>query len=261
MGIHATAVVDATARLGAVHIGPFAVIGANVELADGVEVGAHAVIVGPTQVGARTRIHEHAVMGGEPQDLKHDRNAATRLVIGEDCVIREFVTVHRGSSLGRGITTLGDRCYLMANSHVAHDCQVGHDVMFANSVALGGHVTVGDGAVFGGLAAVHQHARVGRLAMLGGGAMCAQDVPPFTLAQGDRARLYGLNVIGMKRRGLEGDVMTALKEAWRTLFASELPRRTAAEDVASRLGHVAEVAELLTFVATSERGLCRTAAT
>lgn len=261
MAIHATAVVDATARLGDVDVGPFAVIGAGVALADGVTVGAHVVVMGRTTVGARSAIHAHAVVGGEPQDTKHDPRADTTLTLGEDCVVREFVTLHRGSSHGTGATRIGDRCYLMANSHVAHDCIVGNDVMFANSVALGGHVSVGDGAVLGGLAAVHQHARIGRLAMLGGGAMCAQDVPPFTLAQGDRARLYGLNVIGMRRSGLDGDVMTALKEAWRTLFAADLPRRTAAEDVATRLGHVAEVRELLAFVASSTRGLCRTAAT
>jgi UDP-N-acetylglucosamine acyltransferase len=261
MGIHPTAVIDAGARLGNVDVGPYAVIGAGVELADGVEVGSHALLQGRTVVGARTRIHAHVVLGGDPQDTKHDRAAPTRLVVGADCVIREFVTMHRGSSQGEGITRVGDRSYFMANSHVAHDCTVGYDVMFANSVALGGHVVVGDGAVLGGLAAVHQHARIGRLAMLGGGAMCAQDVPPFTLAQGDRARLYGLNVIGMKRAGLDGTRTAALKEAWRTLFAADLPRRTAAEDVATRLGHVAEVEELLAFVASSTRGLCRTAAT
>jgi UDP-N-acetylglucosamine acyltransferase len=172
-------------------------------------------------------------------------------------VFREFTTAHRGTSGGRRATVVGDRNYFMANSHVAHDCVVGNDTMFANSAAIAGHVEVGDGAVLGGLCAVHQHARVGRLAMIGGGAMCAQDVPPFRLAQGDRARLFGVNIIGLRRGGLGDDAIATLKEAWRLLFSSDLPWKTAIARVDEGHGSVPEVAELLGFLRSSTRGVCR----
>ena len=255
--IHPTAIVDPTAELGAVTVGPYAVIGAGVILEDGVTVGPHAVIEGSTRIGARTVVHAHAVLGGPPQDTKHDPRAPTTLVIGPDNVFREFTSAHRGSSGGAGTTEIGSGNYFMANSHVAHDCRIGDGVMFANSAAVAGHVVVGDGAVLGGLCAVHQHSRVGRLAMLGGGAMCAQDVPPFTIAQGDRARLFGLNIIGLRRAGVGAEVVAALKEAFRDLFVSDSPRKLALTDVEQALGHFAEVQELLAFVRSSDRGVCR----
>jgi len=257
MSIHATAHVDEAAELGDVQIGPFAVIGAGVSLADGVVVGPHAVVHGNTRVGPRTRIDAHAVLGGDPQDRKHDRSVETRLEIGADNVFREFATAHRGSSVGTGLTRIGDGNYFMASSHVAHDCQVGSGCMFANSAAIAGHVQVGDGAILGGLSAVHQYSRIGRLAMVGGGAMCAQDVPPFSIAQGDRARLYGLNITGLRRGGVDAETVSVLKDAWRMLFVSDLPRRTAMSRVKERHGEVEVVADLLAFLASSERGVCR----
>jgi len=257
MSVHKTASVDKAAELGDVQIGPFAVIGAGVKLADGVVVGAHAVVHGNTTIGARTRIDAHAVLGGNPQDRKHDLDADTRLEVGADNVFREFSTAHRGSSVGTGLTRIGDGNYFMASSHVAHDCAVGSGCMFANSAAIAGHVQVGDGAILGGLSAVHQYSRIGRLSMVGGGAMCAQDVPPFSIAQGDRARLYGLNITGLRRGGVDSDIIAVLKDAWRTLFVSELPRRTTISRVREQYGQIDEVVELLTFLQTSERGVCR----
>jgi UDP-N-acetylglucosamine acyltransferase len=259
MPIHPTAVVDASAVVGDVELGPFAVVGAGVTLRDGVVLGPHAVVLGPAEIGRRTRVEAHAVLGGSPQDLKHDARAPTRLVVGADNVFREFSTAHRGSSGGRGITLIGDGNYFMANSHVAHDCIVASNCMFANSAAIAGHVEVQDGSVLGGLCAVHQYARIGRLAMLGGGAMCAQDVPPFSIAQGDRARLYGLNIIGLKRAGFSSETVAALKEAFRTLFVSDLPRRTAISQVQEQMGSIPEVAELVMFLESSARGVCRAA--
>jgi UDP-N-acetylglucosamine acyltransferase len=259
MGVHKTAVVDTKAELGDVDIGPYAVIGANVVLHDGVVVGPHAVVLGPTVVGARTKIHAHVVLGGEPQDLKHD-GSPTRLVIGTDNVFREFFTAHRGTSGGRGITRIGDRNFFMCNSHVAHDCIVGNGATFANSAAIGGHCEVGDGAVLGGLSGVHQHGRIGRLAMVGGGAVCTQDVPPFTLAQGDRARLFGLNVVGLKRAGIAPSAVAALKSSWRTLFVGGTTVRTGMGTVREAHGTVPEVAELLAFLDSTTRGVCRAAA-
>lgn len=255
--IHATAVVDPGAVLGDVEIGPFAVVGPRVKLSDGVVLGPHAVVTGPTIVGPRTVVGAHAVLGGDPQDRKHDRAVETWLKVGSDNVFREFTTAHRGSSDGRKETVIGDRNWFMANSHVAHDCLVGCDTTFANSAAIAGHVEVHDGAVLGGLSAVHQHCRVGRLAMVGGGAMCAQDVPPFTLAQGDRARLYGVNIIGVRRAGLGDETIHALKEAFRLLFTGDVPRKTAIGRVEEAHGAVAEVAELLAFLRESARGVCR----
>ena len=257
MGIHRTAVIEEGAELGDVEVGPFAVIGAGAVLKDGVRVGAHAVIEGPTVIGAGTEVGSHAVLGGLPQDRKHDRSAPTRLVIGEGNVFREFTSAHRGSSEGRGETTIGDGNYFMANSHVAHDCVVGSGTMFANSAAVGGHVSVGDGVVLGGLAAVHQHCRVGRLAMIGGGAMCAQDVPPFAVAQGDRARLRGTNITGLTRAGVSAAAISAIKYAVRVLFVDDLPRNLALSKVRERHGDVPEVAELLAFLEASDRGVVR----
>lgn len=257
MSIHPTAVVHEGAEIGDVEIGPYAVIGGGVTLADGVQVAAHSVVQGRTTVGSGTQIGPHAVLGGPPQDRKHD-GSPTRLVIGERNVFREFSSAHRGSSSDRGLTRIGDDNYFMANSHVAHDCEVGSDCMFANSAAIGGHVTVGDGVVLGGLVGVHQFARIGDLAMVGGGAMCAQDVPPFTLAQGDRARLFGLNVTGLRRAGFDSDQISALKSAWRTLFVSGLPARAAIARVRDESDRP-EVLQLVDFLERSERGVCRPA--
>ncbi|MCB9686981.1 MAG: acyl-ACP--UDP-N-acetylglucosamine O-acyltransferase [Alphaproteobacteria bacterium] len=257
MSIHATAVIDPSAELGDVEIGPYAVIGPRVRLADGVVVGAHASIERDTDVGARTHVGNHAAIGGDAQDRGHDRTAHCVLRIGTDNVFREFSTAHRGSSQHSRETIIGHRNYFMANSHVAHDCVIGDDTMFANSAAVAGHVRVGDGAILGGLCAVHQHCRVGRLAMVGGGAMCAQDVPPFALAQGDRARLYGVNIIGLRRHGMDDASIAAVKDAWRVLFTSELPWKTALARVEETQGENAAVQELLAFLRTSTRGVCR----
>lgn len=259
MGIHETAVVHSDATIAdTAEIGPFAVVGAGVTLAEGVRVGPHCVLEGDTTVGAATHLTAHVALGGAPQDKKHD-GSPTRLVIGARNVIREFVTVHRGSSSGRGETRIGDDNYFMANSHIAHDCVVGSGVMLANSAAIAGHCQVGDGAVLGGLAGVHQYVRIGRLAMVGAGAMCAQDVPPFTIAQGDRARLFGLNIVGLRRAGIEPESLRALKTAWRTVFTSGLAMRAGMYQARMAIGDEAAANELLAFLEGAERGVCRAA--
>jgi UDP-N-acetylglucosamine acyltransferase len=259
MGIHESAIIDPKAKLGDVEVGPFSVIGADVELEDGVRVGPHCVIHGATTIGSGTVLHSHVVLGDSPQDRKHDLSAKTRLQIGEGNIFREFVSVHRGSSGGRGVTTIGSGNYFMANSHVAHDAAVGSDCLFANSAAIAGHSTVADGAVLSGLCALHQNARIGRLAMVGGGAMCAQDVPPFTIAQGDRARLFGVNVIGLRRAGVERAVIQELKTAWRLLFNSGMSIRVAIGRAKEQFAKTAEVMELIDFIESSQRGVCRAA--
>ncbi len=258
MAIHATAIIDESAKLGDVEVGPYAIIGAGVELADGVRVGAHAVILGPTVIGEGTQVHSHAVLGGKPQVIG-DSNVDGTLVIGKQNVFREHSTAHRGSREGRGVTTIGDNNYFMAYSHIAHDCMVGSNCAFANSAAIAGHVSVADGVVIGGLAGVHQHARIGRLSMVAAGSMCAQDVPPFTIAKGDRVRLYGLNVVGLRRADLPQGVIDQLKTAWRELFVSGSSRRVAMSNVRSRFPDVAEITELVDFLEGTQRGVARAA--
>ncbi|MBN2798117.1 MAG: acyl-ACP--UDP-N-acetylglucosamine O-acyltransferase [Deltaproteobacteria bacterium] len=255
MAIHPTAIVDPSAALAEVEIGPYAIIGAGVTLHQGVRVEAHAVVLGPTEVGPRTVVGHHAVLGGAPQDHKHD-GGPTRLLIGSDNVLREYVTAHRGSSAGTGLTRIGDRNTFMVGSHVAHDCAVGSGCTFANGVALAGHVVVEDQAVLGGMAGIHQFARVGRLAMIGAGAMCAQDVPPFLTAWGDRARLRGLNLVGMERAGL-GEAVPAVQAAVARLFARGRPTEVALAEVEARWGEAPEVAALLSFLRSARRGVCR----
>jgi UDP-N-acetylglucosamine acyltransferase len=257
MSVHPTAIVDDTAQLGAdIHIGPYAIIEAHVRLGDGVEIGPHSVIHTGTTLGARCKVHAHVVLGGPPQDKKHD-GSPTFLEVGPDNEFREFVTVNRGSSGGGGLTRVGARNLIMATCHIAHDCTVGNDIVMANGAALGGHVELGDRAVLGGLSAVHQRCRVGREAMVGGGAMAALDVPPFTIAQGDRARLFGLNIVGLRRAGHDAAVIGALKGAYRELFHDAQPLRIAIEHARTRFAGVEEVQELIAFIETSVRGVCR----
>jgi UDP-N-acetylglucosamine acyltransferase len=258
MSIHPTAIVDSTAELAAVEIGPYAVVGPGVTLHDGVVVGPHAVIYGESVLGEGCHVHAHAVIGGDPQDLKY-AGGPTRLEIGPRNVFREFVTVNRGTEHGGGVTVIGSDNLFMACSHVGHDARIGKDCVFANSVALAGHVVVEDNVVLGGMAGVHQHSRIGRFAMLGAGAMAAQDVPPFSIAQGDRARLFGLNIIGLRRGGFEGETISALRSAFRELFSKGAPLRIAMERVREGHGSIAEVQELVAFIESSQRGLCRSA--
>jgi UDP-N-acetylglucosamine acyltransferase len=259
MSIHPTAIIDAAATLGDdVEIGPYAIVGAGVTLARGVRVGPHAVLYGTTEVGESSHIHAHAVIGGDPQDAKHGGDV-TRLVIGQRNVFREFATVNRGTTGGGGLTRIGDDNLFMAYSHVAHDCIIGSGCVLANSVALAGHVEVQDHAVLSGLVGVHQRARIGRCAMVGGGGMVAQDVPPFMIAQGDRARLFGLNIVGLRRAGFPVDTVTALKRAYRELFSQGKPIRIALEDTRERFTDVPEISELIAFIEGSGRGICRAA--
>ncbi|MEL6344561.1 MAG: acyl-ACP--UDP-N-acetylglucosamine O-acyltransferase [Myxococcota bacterium] len=261
MSIHPTAVISPSAQLAdGVLVGPYAVIGEHVTLSAGVQVGAHAVLDGPLDVGPRTRFFPHAVIGQPPQDQKY-AGEQTALSIGSDNIFREFSTANRGTAAGGGLTRVGDHNLMMAYSHIAHDCQVGDHCVFANCASLAGHVIVEDYAILGGLSAVHQRSRIGRCAMLGGGAKVAQDVPPFTIAQGDRARLFGLNVVGLRRRGLPLETLQALRAAYRELFQHNQPLRVAVEQVREVYADVAEVQELVRFIEESRRGICRSAGT
>lgn len=258
MAIHPTAIVEDGALLGAgVEIGPFCFVGQKVRLGDGVRLISHVSILGDTSVGARTAVFPGAVLGGEGQ-IRGNAAKDTRLAIGEDNVIREGVTMNAGSAKGHGVTHVGARGYFMSMSHVAHDCEVGNDVTMANGAVLGGHVQVGDGAIFGGLSAVQQFGRIGRGAMLGGLSGANGDVIPYGMAWGAHARMTGLNIVGLKRRGLTREHIHAMRAAFRLIFVEGkggLKERVAA--ARDKWGGIAQIAEICDFVlAPAKHPLC-----
>ena len=253
-GVHATALLDESVELGAdVSIGPYCVIGPNVSLGDGVTLGAHVVIERDTRLGTGCRVHSGAVVGGDPQDLKY-AGESTRLEIGDRTVIRECATLNRGTGDG-GVTRVGSDCLLMAYSHVAHDCQLGDRVVISNAVEMAGHVLIEDWAVIGGLTAIHQFVRIGRHAIVGGATALRKDVPPFVKAAGNPASLFGLNSVGLQRRGFDEDTRRALRNAYRLLFQSELNVRQAVAAAREQVKMTAEVEHLLDFIEKSERGV------
>jgi len=246
--IHPTAVVDAGANIAdTVSIGPYCVIGPDVELQDRVELLSHVVVQGRTQVGPDTRIFPFASIGTIPQDLKY-RGEPSKLVIGSNNTIREHVTINPGTERGGMLTRVGNDCLLMVGAHVAHDCLLGDHVIMANNATLAGHVTVGDYAIVGGLSAVHQFVRIGAHAMVGGMSGVEFDVIPYGSVLGDRARLCGLNLVGLKRRGFSKDDIDGLRKAYRMLFAEEGTIRERVEDVASEFSDSALVNDVLEFI-------------
>jgi UDP-N-acetylglucosamine acyltransferase len=255
--IHPTAIIHPGARLAAdVTVGPYAVIGEHVTIGGGSVVGSHTVIDGWTAIGEENQIYHFAAVGGVPQDLKY-HGEETWLRIGNRNIIREFTTLQPGTITGDGETTVGDRNMFMAYCHVAHDCHVGNGVIMANSSTLAGHVTVEDHAILGGLSAVHQFTRIGAHAMLSGGAMVGQDVLPYTIASGNRARSAGLNLVGLKRRGFSPELISVIKKAYRLLVRSGLRLEQAMERVESELPHSPELDHFVSFARHSERGICR----
>lgn len=258
MRVHPTAIVEDGAGLGAdVEIGPFCVVHGGAILGDGVRLHSHVVIGGTTRIGARTIVHPHAVLGGDAQ-IRGGDPTGTRLEIGEACVIREHVTMSAGSARGHCVTRIGDNGYFMAYSHVAHDCEIGNGVTFANGVQLGGHVQIGDGVNCGGLSAIQQFGRVGRYAFIGGVTGVNEDVIPYGTAIGSRAELTGLNLIGLKRRGIPRTNIHALRGAFRMMFQDETgPLESRARRAAERWPEIPEVQEVVAFVlADAKRPVC-----
>ncbi len=255
--VHATAIVDKDAKLGrGVRIGPFCMVGAGVELGEECELISHAVVAGATSIGARTRIFPFASIGHQPQDLKFKGEAST-LTIGDDCIIREGVTMNPGTAGGGLVTTVGDRCAFLANSHVGHDCRIGNGVIFSNNVMLAGHCTVGDFAILGGGAAVIQFARVGAHSFLGGMSALENDLIPYGMAVGNRAYLSGLNIIGLQRRSFPREQIHALRRAYRLLFAAEGTLMERVEDVSAEFKDHPIVTEIIDFIrAGGKRSIC-----
>lgn len=253
--IHPTAIVDPAAELApGVTVGPYSIIHGRVQVGPDTEIGPHVVIKDYTTIGARCRIFQFAVVGEIPQDLKF-KGEVSYLVIGDDNTIREFATLHRGTAGGGGLTRVGNGNLLMAYTHVAHDCLIGNGVIMSNAATLGGHIVVEDRAILGGFAAVHQFSRIGRHAFIGGASAVPRDVPPYTMAVGNRAKLVGLNLVGLKRAGFSEATIQALRQAYELLFTSGLNLKEAMARVRAEVPPLPEIQHLLEFVETSERGL------
>jgi UDP-N-acetylglucosamine acyltransferase len=254
--IHNTAIVHEKARLGeGVEIGPYAIIGEHVVIGAGTRVGPHAVIEGWTEIGRDNRIFQFASVGADPQDLKY-RGEKSLLKIGDRNVVREFVTLHRGTVDGGGETVIGNDNLFMAYSHVAHDCVLGDRVIMANGATLAGHVRIDDYAILGGLCAVHQFTRVGCHVMVSGGSMVAQDIPPYTIAQGDRAKTVGINQIGLKRRDFSDEIVSDIKQAYKLVFRSGLRLEDALDRIEAELDSP-EIRVFTDFIRGSDRGIAR----
>ena len=255
--VHPTAVVSPHARIGTgCHIGPFSIVGDDVELKDGVRLDSHVVVDGHTVIGEETRVFPFVSIGLPPQDLKYaGEPSETR--IGRRNQIREFVTIHRGTAGGGMLTQIGDDCLLMAQVHVAHDCLLGDGVIMANAATLAGHVIIEDNANVGAYSGVHQFCRVGREAYVGGYSVVVKDALPFALTVGNHARCYGLNTTGMKRRGHAAEVIQSLHRAFHLLLSSKLNTSQALDQIAEEIKDSAEVNALVEFIQTSRRGVIK----
>lgn len=256
--IHASAVVASGALLGAgVRVGPYAVIGDGVELGDGCQVHAHAMLHGPARFGRENVFHPYCSIGGDPQDYTY-AGEHTELVTGDGNIFREYVTVNRGTTKGGGTTRLGDRNFLLAYSHIGHDCQVGSDTLFVNGATLAGHVTVYDFATIGAFSPVHQFCRIGRYAYIGASTVITQDVPPFSRVVTEReTRSFGANSIGLERKGFGPERVQTLQRAFRLLLRAKLNTSQALAQMRSAFGDSPDVRELLEFIETSKRGVVK----
>ena len=256
--VHPTAIIARGAELGRnVRIGPFCTVGAGVVLEDGVQLLSHVVVDGSTRIGSDAILYPFCTVGLAPQDLKY-QGEPTRCEIGARTQVREHCTIHRGTVTGRGTTSIGADCMLMAVVHVAHDCVIGNNVIIANNVVMGGHVSIADSAVIGGASALHQYVRIGRGAMIGGASGVEGDVVPFGSVFGNRARLAGLNVIGLKRRGFEKTQIQSLRAAFRALFHQDGVFTARLARARERYGSDPLMAEVLAFIdGPTQRGLVR----
>ncbi len=257
MNIHPTAIVDPGAELASdVHVGPYAIIRNDVSVGSGTHIDSHAVIEPYVSIGKNCRIFQFASIGATPQSLKF-KGEKTYVKIGNETIIREFVTVHRGTDFGGGITEIGEQNFLMAYTHIAHDCKTGRMVIMANNATLAGHITIGDYATIGGLTAIHQFVQVGDYAFIGGKSAVVKDIPPFVIAAGDRARLHGMNTVGLKRHGFTQNTLNELKKVYRIIFRIGLTLNEAMERVKAEVEQIPEVVKFLDFIKLSQRGITR----
>jgi UDP-N-acetylglucosamine acyltransferase len=255
--IHETAIIDPKAELGSnVEIGAYSIVRGNVFIGSGTVVGSHVVIEPFVTIGPDCKIFQYASVGAVPQSLKFE-GEKSHVTIGRGTVIREFVTINRGTGFGGGITEIGEENFLMAYTHIAHDCKTGKNVVFANNATLAGHITIGSFATIGGLSAVHQFVRIGEYAFVGGKSAIVKDIPPYVIASGDRAKLHGLNSVGLKRHGFSQETLSTLKKAYRIIFRIGLTMNEAIERARAEVEQTAEVINLLDFLTSSQRGITR----
>jgi UDP-N-acetylglucosamine acyltransferase len=255
--IHPTAIIHPGARLAqGVQVGPYAVIGEHVEIGDGTTIGAHAVIVGHTRIGRNNRIFHHATLGEAPQDKKY-AGEPTRLEIGDDNTIREFCTFNTGTAQDLGVTRMGDKNWIMAYVHVAHDCEIGNQTTLANCTQLAGHVSVGDHAVLGGFTGIHQFCRIGAHAMTGVGSVVLADVPPYVMAMGNTAEPHGINSEGLKRRGFSAESISGIRRGYKTLYKSGLSLEEAKQALRQQSADCRELEMFVAFIDSSKRSIIR----
>ena len=254
--IHQTAIVEKGAVIGEnVKIGPYSVIGKDVKIGDGTVIDSHVVITGKTTIGKNNKIYSYASVGQDPQDLKY-AGEDTELVIGDNNKIREFVTINKGT-LAANKTQIGNNNLLMAYVHVAHDVVLGNNCVLANNVTLAGHVEVSDNVVIGGLTPVHQWVKIGEHAMIGGASAVTQDIAPFVTAEGNRVRVRGLNLTGLKRRGFTDEEISNLKKAYRIIFRSNLPLKDAVDEVVEKFPEDKNLKYMVEFISSCSRGIAR----
>jgi len=255
--IHKTAIVSPKAEIAnGVHIGPFCIIGDGVVIKKGTRILSNVVIEGDTKIGEDCTIYPFTSIGLPPQDFKY-KNEQTGVRIGKNNIIREYTTIHRATASDDGITEIGDSNFIMAYAHIAHDCKIGNSIIITNAAMIGGHVLVEDFAYIGGLVAVHQFTRIGAHSMVGGFSGIGQDIPPYTMASGARAKLYGLNIIGLKRRGFSNETINDLKKAYKILFREKRTLKEALKKIKSELAETDEVKHLVEFIEKNQRGICR----
>lgn len=257
LNIHKTAVVEPGAKLSpGVVIGPYTIIDGNVTIGDNVRVGSHCVLTGQTTIGRNCKFYTGAVIGSAPQDKKYSADDNVFLNIGENNIIREYVTMNPGTLEGGGKTVIGGNNLIMAYAHIAHDCIIGNNCVLANSATLAGHVTIEDNAVIGGLSAIHQFVRIGRLAIIGGCSRVIQDIPPFSMCVGHPAAVVRTNLVGLQRAQIPPQRLHLLKKAFKILFFSGLSKTHAIEKIVNELEASPEVEHLVFFAKTTQRGLC-----
>lgn len=255
--IHPTAIIDASAEIDTnVTIGPYAIVNSDVRICSGTTIGPYTTIEKYTTIGEDCQIFQYASIGGAPQDLKF-HGEKSYLKIGRGSIIREFVTINRGTESGGGITEVGEENYLMAYTHIAHDCKTGKGVILANNSTLAGHIEIGDHATIGGLVAIHQFVQIGDYAYIGGKSAVVKDIPPYVIAAGDRATLHGLNNVGLKRHKFSPSTLKQLKKAYRIFFRIGLTVKQASERAKAEVEQVPEVKNFMNFILNSNRGVTR----
>lgn len=255
--IHATAIVDPKAEIGSnVEIGPYSIIKADAFIGAETVIGSHVSVDSYVDIGQNCQIFSYASIGTVPQAIKF-KGEKTYLKIGRNTIIREFATLNRGTEFGGGVTEVGENNFLMAYTHVAHDCKIGKGVILSNNATLAGHITLGDYVIVGGLTAIHQFVRVGDYAYIGGMSAVVKDIPPYLLAAGDRAALHGLNKVGLQRHGFSQNTISHLKKAYRIIFRIGLTVNEAVERVLAEVENIPEVIELVNFIKSTQRGITR----